>query len=212
MASLRTAALRMPSSASLVRPASFLRTPVVRRCAARQYASSSSSPAMRQASSDLPWLLAAVGVSVPGVFMILNSGDTSTKPHGHDPHDLKPEKQVPDHPKEKGAPKDSPSGTEEGAPSNKGPTNKEDTDDHKSEVDAKGHKKRIDSGYGTKVGEGVSSGEGDEMGGKKQAGNSNTDTKHSSDVSENTDKSRKGEGTVDSAKVKGTIKPDRPQV
>lgn len=46
----------------------------------------------------------------------------------------------------------------------------------------------------------------------KQRGMSNADTRHSTDLSENPEKSNKGEGTVETAKVKGTIDPNRPQV
>jgi hypothetical protein len=45
----------------------------------------------------------------------------------------------------------------------------------------------------------------------KQEGLSNTDTKHSTPVSESDDKSKKGEGVAETAKVKGTVSTDRPQ-
>lgn len=64
---------------------------------------------------------------------------------------------------------------------------------------------------GVPIGIGVSSEAGDEQTAKQEAV-SNTDTKHSSDVTENPEKSKKGEGTLESAKTKGTVKPDRPQV
>ena len=41
---------------------------------------------------------------------------------------------------------------------------------------------------------------------------SNTDTKHSEDITNSSEKSTKGEGTVETAKVKGTVSPQRPQV
>lgn len=41
---------------------------------------------------------------------------------------------------------------------------------------------------------------------------SNTDTKHSEDVTNSSEKSTKGEGTVETAKLKGTVSPNRPQV
>ena len=46
----------------------------------------------------------------------------------------------------------------------------------------------------------------------KQEGLSNTDTKHSTDLTNDPEKSKKGEGTPESAKAKGTVKPSRPQV
>jgi hypothetical protein len=102
---------------------------------------------------------------------------------------------------------------ESGSPgvSMKGATkNKEDV--RRSEDDPLGKKKRIDSPQGKPIGEGVSASKDLDEGTKFQAGMSNTDTKHSEDVSQDPGKSKKGEGTVDTAKVKGTIKPDRPQV
>jgi len=41
---------------------------------------------------------------------------------------------------------------------------------------------------------------------------SNTDTKHSTDLVNDPDKSKKGEGVPETAKSKGTISPFRPQV
>lgn len=46
----------------------------------------------------------------------------------------------------------------------------------------------------------------------KQEGLSNTDTKHSTDITNNPDKSSKGEGAPETAKLKGTVDPKRPQV
>jgi hypothetical protein len=43
-----------------------------------------------------------------------------------------------------------------------------------------------------------------------QEGLSNTDTKHSTDISENPDKSKKAEGTPETAKTKGPVDPNRP--
>ena len=46
----------------------------------------------------------------------------------------------------------------------------------------------------------------------KQEGLSNTDTKHSTDITKNPEKSSKGEGGPETAKNKGTVDPQRPQV
>lgn len=46
----------------------------------------------------------------------------------------------------------------------------------------------------------------------KQEGLSNTDTKHSTDISNNPNKSKKSEGGPDTAKVKGTVDPNRKAV
>lgn len=44
----------------------------------------------------------------------------------------------------------------------------------------------------------------------KQEGISNMDTKHSTDVAHDPDKSTKGEGVAETAKLKGTVDPQRP--
>jgi len=93
--------------------------------------------------------------------------------------------------------------------SNKGPS-KTVEQNTKTEDDAMGKKKRIDSSAGKTLGEGSSSGEGDGMG-KKQDGYTNTDTKHSEDIVSSDEKSNKAEGTAETAKLKGTVQPDRPQ-
>jgi hypothetical protein len=46
---------------------------------------------------------------------------------------------------------------------------------------------------------------------KKQEGKSNADTKYSWDISKDPNLSNKGEGQVESAKVKGTVDPRRRQ-
>jgi len=79
--------------------------------------------------------------------------------------------------------------------------------------DGKGsNKKRIDSPAGKKIGEGASSGEDTDRQGDIQKGFSNTDTKHSEDPNQDPGASSKGEGTADTAKIKGTVKVDRKQV
>lgn len=44
----------------------------------------------------------------------------------------------------------------------------------------------------------------------KQAGLSNTDTKHSTDIENDPDKSTKGDGTPETAKAQGTVQPSQP--
>ena len=46
----------------------------------------------------------------------------------------------------------------------------------------------------------------------KQEGLSNTDTKHSTNIADDPGKSKKGEGSPETAKSKGTVDPGRPQV
>jgi hypothetical protein len=44
----------------------------------------------------------------------------------------------------------------------------------------------------------------------KQQGMSNDDTHHTYDISHNPEKSKKGEGVAETAKLKGTVSTDRP--
>lgn len=97
---------------------------------------------------------------------------------------------------------------------------KEDGNIEKSIPDAKGgSKKRLESDKGAKVGENDKSakaGPSNEAGSTntqsgKQEGLSNTDTKHSTDTTNDPSKSKKAEGGPDTAKVKGTVDPKRPQ-
>lgn len=101
-------------------------------------------------------------------------------------------------------------------------------DTRKHIPDAKGfNKKRIESHYGEKQGEAqnpeqdpsdkdlaaASKPVGDmttQSG--KQEGLANTDTKHSTNITDNPGKSTKGEGIPETAKSKGTVDPQRPQV
>lgn len=45
----------------------------------------------------------------------------------------------------------------------------------------------------------------------KQEGLSNSDTKHTSAVHDDPEKSKKGEGVAETAKLKGTVSTERPQ-
>lgn len=103
-------------------------------------------------------------------------------------------------------------GSDDIAKLHKGATKDKTDIKHREEDKGKGATKvRMDSPAGKTIGEGSSAGEGDEMT-KKQKGISTTDTKHSTDPHADPGKSSKGEGTAETAKIKGTVKPDRPQV
>ena len=47
---------------------------------------------------------------------------------------------------------------------------------------------------------------------QQQSGLSTTETKHSTDIKNSPEKSKKGEGTPETAKTSGTVRVDRPQV
>ncbi|KAK6432027.1 hypothetical protein LTR95_011807 [Oleoguttula sp. CCFEE 5521] len=83
------------------------------------------------------------------------------------------------------------------------------TDTVKSEPDGKGgFKKRVDSGAQTDLGDAAAKPSGDIA--KKQEGMSNTPTRHSTDIHNSSEKSTKGEGVPDTAKINGPVDPSRP--
>ncbi|KAK3166731.1 hypothetical protein OEA41_009856 [Lepraria neglecta] len=108
--------------------------------------------------------------------------------------------------------------------------NNEQGDTRKHIPDAKGgNKKRIESDYAKRQGEAqkpeedpsdkdlaASSKDVDDKSrtsqSGKQEGLSNTDTKHSTDIANDPEKSTKAEGGPETAKNKGTVDPSRPQV
>jgi len=95
----------------------------------------------------------------------------------------------------------------------KGATKQQHDVKHREEDAGKGAVKvRMDSPASKNIGEGSSAGEGDHYAKTAQKGISNTDTRHSTDPHADPGKSSKGEGTAETAKIKGTVKPDRPQV
>jgi len=105
-------------------------------------------------------------------------------------------------------------GPEDIAKLHKGATKKQEDVKHREEDKGKGAVKvRMDSPASINIGEeGASHGEGDQYAKTAQKGISNTDTRHSTDPHADPGKSSKGEGTVETAKIKGTVKPERPQV
>jgi len=118
------------------------------------------------------------------------------------------------------------SGSDSGADTPDTSDDEGDNNTRKSIPDAKGgNKKRIESNNAIKQGEEQDTAESSikdkpatskEPGDKntmsgKQEGLSNTDTKHSTDITNTEEKSTKGEGVPETAKVKGTVDPNRPQ-
>ncbi|CAF9904186.1 MAG: hypothetical protein HETSPECPRED_003406 [Heterodermia speciosa] len=114
-------------------------------------------------------------------------------------------------------------------PTSGGTAEGEQGDTRKHIPDAKGgNKKRIESHYAKRLGEAASDdpeaddedkaasakspGDISTSQSGKQEGLSNSDTKHSTDIANNPDKSKKAEGAPETAKLKGTVAPDRPQV
>jgi len=131
------------------------------------------------------------------------------------------EKETPEH-------KGEPSGVQFKGRTNQGEDNKAD-DTRKRIPDAKGgNKKRIESSYGNELGKAENPEREDAVGkakdkaqaskepldknhtSGKQAGLSNTSTKHSTDITKDPNKSKKGEGAPETAKLQGPVDPSRP--
>ncbi|QDS77219.1 hypothetical protein FKW77_002896 [Venturia effusa] len=220
----------------------------------RQY-SSAKDHTVKKASSDIPWLVSAIAMTIGGTYAALQPRDPvhhddhgEGHGEGHDgEHEEKEESSEEESSQESKDEGESAEGgdeqkdsaddaNKEEATESKGEGEKEDSDQSedkskksgddevsnkgmtksasntvKHEETGTGKKLRLDSSAGKTIGEGSSSGGEDDMS-HKQRGMSNTDTKHSTDPSKDPEKSKKGEGTVETAKIKGTVDPSRPQV
>jgi len=158
-----------------------------------------------------------------------HGGDHGSKSHGEEHVEEEPEVE-PEDGNEKGEEDSNKSEDSDSEAADTPDTSDDEAEDgntKSSTPDAKGgNKKRIESDKGEKQGDlGAQGGDGEPtdkastskepLGGNsqssKQEGLSNTDTKHSTDITNNPDKSTKGEGTPESGKAKGTVDPNRPQ-
>jgi len=225
MSFARVSALRGVLRASR---ASVARPQVFQQISRRAY---SEGHAHKEASSDLPWLIGAVGVTVPSLYFILGQGSDDDA-HGHDAHtdshakshkeeksEDKPEPESKEKPEEKSEEpeaKDEKDDKSEESKDDKATESKSEDDTKKSAPAAKDDGKKQGEGAPTdKAATSKPPAEKPATGGSqssKQEGLSNADTKHSGDIENNPDKSKKPEGGPDTAKAKGTIDPKREQV
>ncbi|TKX24918.1 hypothetical protein C1H76_2871 [Elsinoe australis] len=288
----RPAVARGLAAARLARPvpSSLLRRSL-RPAFRRGYASGGD--AHGAPSSDIPWLLGAIAVTVPGCYYLWPEASHGDASHGHGGHEehheepqgaeaddqedanseaapKEPESEAPAESEEKpqeeskdeskdeskedskddssdseGKKEEKPSKpakpdtTEPEKTSNKkvdgvqfkgktsaGDENNEMHDTRKREPDSKGgFKKRIDSAYQKDLGAGEHYDEEGKPTGKtaakpsgnpgaidtKQAGLTTTATRHSTQIDQDPEKSKKGEGVPETAKSATTINPKRPQ-
>ncbi|KAF2225941.1 hypothetical protein BDZ85DRAFT_258332 [Elsinoe ampelina] len=235
-------------------------------------------------SSDIPWLIGAIAVTVPGCYYLWPAPSHGDAHHGHDAHDEhdaepetaeaddkedadsessdkeaepeakeseskdepaeepkddskdeSPKDESADDSEDKGDSKDESSGAPEKTSNKKvdgvqfkgktsaGDENNEMQDTRKREPDSKGaFKKRIDSAYQKDLGPAQPEGKRPEGATatppsgnpgsieSKQAGLSNTATRHSTQIDQDPEKSKKAEGVPDTAKSTTTIDPGRP--
>ncbi|RDW88801.1 hypothetical protein BP6252_00833 [Coleophoma cylindrospora] len=233
MAFSRAAALRSCFRAgrpTAARPTSQF----LRQVARRGYASGGHES---HASSDAPWAAGALIVTVPTCWFLYQNGpDTSSHGHGghgddhakkHEEPKKEAKKESKDEPEEKPEAseekKDEPEKSEKSDDSESADEKSTDTPDTSDDEE---EPKSAPDTKGTEQGKTEETGESEEPKDKaaaskpagsentqsgKQEGLSNTDTKHSTDVTESSDKSSKSEGDPESAKSKGTVDSKRPQ-
>ncbi|KAF7588970.1 hypothetical protein BBP40_004972 [Aspergillus hancockii] len=175
------------------------RRPATQQFTRRTYASESSHTV--QKSSDLPWMVASIGLGVPAAYYLISSGPEK-KPHGaHDDH----HEAVKETEKKEDA---APAGEAEPQP-DRDAEQKVDTNESSSSSDEKkgGSFGEPPSNVDKPASRGEPGGAASTSG--KQEGLSNTDTDNPY-VNE-PGKSVKSEGETETAKVKGTVTPERRQ-
>ncbi|KAI9744796.1 MAG: hypothetical protein M1818_001721 [Claussenomyces sp. TS43310] len=233
MAFARASAIRGALNSVRASRSAASRPQLLRQIARRGYASGHGHESTK-AGGDLPWAIGAVAVTVPSCWFLMQSppegahGDHADS-HGksHDDNDEKPAatKSEGEEPTEPESESEDESGADTPV------TSDDEAEVVKKEVpDAKGgSKKRIESQKGKKQGEADPNSEAnapenssqDKAASSKEAGDqnsqsgkqeglSNTDTKHSTDIT-NEEQSEKPEGAPETAKLKGTVDAQRPQ-
>ncbi|KAF2453571.1 hypothetical protein BDY21DRAFT_121068 [Lineolata rhizophorae] len=164
-----------------------------------------------QAKSDLPWLIGAVVVGVPGTWWALQPGEA---PEGHGSHGeghavehAKEDAPVPvDHNAEDGGEESAPAEEEskEEAPAEEGaPAGEEKEEKKPKEVET--------TGPDTSSQEPKDPSDAGDKASRLQKGMTNEPHGHSTPIDMDQSKSRKGEGVGETVKVQGTISPARKQ-
>ncbi|KAF2251799.1 hypothetical protein BU26DRAFT_561604 [Trematosphaeria pertusa] len=192
MSFIRSAALR---ASAIARPAkkSFRAAelqPWQRTLQRRTYASAGSHGDAKK--SDLPWIVSAVAATGVGLYFVINQ---DLGGHGDAEHHA-------EHSEKHAEPEE-----KEAAPAEEEPkeaSKSENKGEEKSEGNAEAPPDKSDEPNPRKEPKSQNETSG------KQEGMSNTDTKHTSEISKQDEKSKKGEGVAESAKLKGTVSTERP--
>ncbi|KAH8725817.1 hypothetical protein GQ44DRAFT_706572 [Phaeosphaeriaceae sp. PMI808] len=221
MSFLRSSAIRAASlTCAARRPASFVRSaelqPWQRAVQRRAYASGHGHGEAK--ASEVPWMAAAAAGTIGGLFFVVNQdlghGPGHDEDHHAEAHEThgKNEGQEDSEEDSNEADKNDEQKDDESQDSNKPGNGKPDkqkaADASKdgSKADGSGEAAPDKSDKPDPRGKPKSS---NETSGK-QEGLSNADTHHSSQISKQDDKSKKGEGVAETAKLKGTVSTDRP--
>ncbi|KAF2276427.1 uncharacterized protein EI97DRAFT_458362 [Westerdykella ornata] len=205
----RPTALRASTFARYARPARHIRAaefqPGQRMLQKRTYASRLSSSGLSK-QSDMPWMIGAVAATAGGLYLVMSQDTSHGEGHGghgqhHDPHD----KIKAGHEEEAPAVEEAKEEKEEPAAEEK----EEETPKEEKEEVGEATKKPSDTDKPHPSKEPAST---NEQSGKQDATYSNQDAHHppGQDVTGSEDKSKKGEGAAETAKLKGTVSPERP--
>ncbi|KAF2873493.1 hypothetical protein BDV95DRAFT_345140 [Massariosphaeria phaeospora] len=215
MVLIRPTALRASAIARFARPTKSIRTverqPWQRTLQRRTYASSHGDHGTSK-KSDLPWAATGAVGFAAGLYVILNQ-DLS---HGEGHHGEPPHSNKNEDADEEAADEDESEADEGHGEEDK----KDDTEDDQKDDESEDKKKEQSKGGKDKAAEDPAQSDSanphkepkstNETSGK-QAGLSNDDFKFkASNVSDDPQKSKKGEGAVETAKLKGTVDVNRP--
>ncbi|CAO2655264.1 Nn.00g103280.m01.CDS01 [Neocucurbitaria sp. VM-36] len=211
MSFIRSSALRASSFARAARPTRYLRTaelqPWQRAVQRRTYASAHGAHGEAK-SSDVPWAAAAAAGTAAGLYFVLTQdlshGESHDEHHGDAHGKEHDEEEAPaDESKEEETKDESEANTDSTD------EKKDDSKDEKKPEPKKDESKEASPDKTDKPDPAKESKSQNETSGKQQ-GLSNDDTHHSSEVSKQDEKSKKGEGVAETAKLKGTVSTDRP--
>ncbi|KEF55690.1 uncharacterized protein A1O9_08440 [Exophiala aquamarina CBS 119918] len=186
MALPRSSALRSTIRSFTIKRAGTQARINLRSIARRTYASGHEA----KKGSDIPWLIGSVAATVPAAVWLWQQGpEPSAHGHGHESHG-----------KEEEAPQEEP----EDKPEEEESKGDESSDDSKAESDDDG--KSETSGEGDSAGSAKKDAKVSEKKGDKDAASDTTGAKHP--VLD--EKTKKGEGVADTAKIHGTVDSARP--
>ncbi|KAH7083768.1 hypothetical protein FB567DRAFT_529887 [Paraphoma chrysanthemicola] len=218
MSFLRSTALRASSLTRAARPARYIRAaelqPWQRAVQRRMYASEHGAHGEAK-GSEVPWIAAAVAGTVGGLYFTVTQDlghgpghDSDHHAEAHETHGKNEgeDEDTADKSGSQGGPKDEVKSKSSDKPKDEGEKSGEDKEAGEPKADENDKASPDKSDKPDARGKAKSS---NETSGK-QEGLSNTDTHHSTDVSNLDDKSKKGEGVAETAKVKGTVSTERP--
>lgn len=154
-------------------------------------------------SSDVPWAAGAVIGTVAGLYIVLNQ-DTS---HGESHDDHHGDAHGKEHDDAEEAPVEEESKEEESKDESKDESKEKKSESKKD--DSKDEPKEASPDKSDKPDARKEAKSQNETSGKQQ-GISNDDTHHTAQIAKDEEKSKKGEGVAETAKLKGTVSTDRP--